>query len=188
MDILTQSPNEPVTVSVARKIRSGSEQAYEDWIKGVSADAAKYPGHQGVSVIRPSKSTNGEYVLIYRFDSYEHGRAWELSDHRAFWMLKLDGMAAGEATYKKVTGLEFWFDLPSVPVAAKPAPHKMALILVVAVFALIYPMQLFLVPLLGDFPVWLKVLCMVVLQVLMLTYIIMPRVTRILKPWLFHVG
>lgn len=179
---------EPVTVSVARKILPGKEAAYEEWIKGISADAAAYPGHQGISVIRPSKSTGDEYVLIYRFDSYEHGRAWELSEQRLGWMDKLEGLAAGDATYKKVTGLEFWFDLPSVPLAAKPSPHKMALVLIVAVFSLIYPMQVYLAPLMGDFPMWVRVLCIVVLQVLLLTYIVMPRVTRLLKPWLFKTG
>jgi len=182
-----QDASAPVTVSVARKILPGREQDYEDWIKGVSIDAAKYPGHQGVSVIRPTQGTSGEYVLIYRFDSYEHGRAWEESDVRAFWMAKMDGMAAGEATYKKVTGLEFWFDLPTLPVAAKPAPHKMALILVIAVFLLVYPMQAYVGPLMGGIPFWARVFVVVLFQVLMLTYVVMPRVTKVLKSWLYNI-
>lgn len=184
-----QAASSPVTVSVARKIKPGREHDYEAWIKGVSIDAAKYPGHQGISVIRPSQNSSqgakGEYVLIYRFDSYEHGRTWEESDVRAFWMAKLDGMAVGDATYKKVTGLEFWFDLPAVPAAARPAPHKMAMILVVTVFLLVYPMQAFVGPLMGEFPLWLRVFCVVVFQVLMLTYVVMPWVTKLLKSWLY---
>jgi len=182
-----QAASAPVTVSVARKIKLGREHDYEDWIKGVSIDAAKFPGHQGVSIIRPTQGDNGEYVLIYRFDSYEHGRAWEKSDVRAFWMAKMDGMAAGEATYNKVTGLEFWFDLPTIPVAAKPAPHKMALILVVTVFLLVYPMQAYVAPMMGDTPLWVRVFVVVLFQVLMLTYVVMPRVTKLLKSWLYTI-
>lgn len=190
MDVMANTTsdfdNQPVTVSVARKIRPGQEQAYEAWIKGVSAEAAKYPGHLGVGVLRPSKNTNDEYVLIYRFDTFEHGRTWEESPERKAWAAKLDGIAANEATFQKVTGLEFWFDLPAVPMAAKPSPHKMALVLVVAVFSLIYPMQVYLAPLLSDLAMWGRVLCIVILQVLMLTYIVMPRVTKLLKPWLYN--
>ena len=181
----TPSSQDPVTVSVARKVLPGHEAAYEDWVKGVSAAAATYPGHLGISVLRPSAQTNGEYVLIYRFDTYEHGRAWEESELRKSWVAKLDGIAAGPARFTKVTGLEFWFDLPTVPVAAKPSPHKMALTLIVVVFALVYPMQLTVGVWLGDVPLWLKVITIVVLQVLLMTYIVMPRVTHILKPWLF---
>lgn len=177
--------DEPVTTSVARKILPGQEQAYEEWIKGVSNAASQYPGHQGINVLRPSKATQGEYVLIYRFDSYEHGRAWEESEERHDWVNKLDGISAGDATFKKVTGLEFWFDLPLVPVAMKPSPHKMALTLIVVVFSLVYPMQLTLGAWLSDVPLWAKVLIIVVLQVVLMTYIVMPRVTHLLKAWLF---
>ncbi|HEY9081267.1 antibiotic biosynthesis monooxygenase [Magnetovibrio sp.] len=189
MDSMTkeQAASAPVTVSVARRILPGREQDYEDWITGVSVAAAKFTGHQGINIIRPNQEGSGEYVLIYRFDSYEHGRAWEESDVRAFWMAKLDGMAEGEATYKKVTGLEFWFDLPVIPIAARPSPHKMALILVITVFLLVYPMQAYVGPLMGDIPLWAKVFCVVLFQVLMLTYVVMPRVTKLLKSWLYTI-
>lgn len=176
---------EPVTVSVARKIKPEREADYEAWIKGVTAAAATYRGHQGVSVVRPSPATNGEYVLIYRFDSYENGRAWEESDMRKTWVEKLDGIAAGEATYKKVTGLEFWFDLPNVPVHVKPSPHKMALTMTIVVFMLVYALQATIGVVLNAYPLWFKVLVIVTLQVVLLTYIVMPRVTQLLKPWLF---
>lgn len=175
----------PVTTSVARKIMPGQEAAYEAWIVGVSHAAAQYPGHQGVSVLRPSQATQGEYVLIYRFDSYTHGRAWEESDERHAWVQKLDGISVGQATFTKVTGLEFWFDLPTVSVALKPTPYKMALTLIVVVFSLVYPLQLTFGAWLSGAPLWLKVLVIVVLQVLLMTYIVMPRVTHLLKPWLF---
>lgn len=188
-DLLIDAPvhDAPVTVSVSRKVLPGQEQAYEAWIKGVSAEAAKYPGHLGIGVLRPSKGTNDEYVLIYRFDTYEHGRAWEDSAERHAWVEKLDGIAAGEATYKKITGLEFWFDLPSVPVAAKPAAYKMAITLIVVVFALVYPMQMTIGVWLSDVPLWARTLLIITLQVLMMTYVVMPHVTRLLKPWLYKV-
>ncbi|MGB0747553.1 MAG: antibiotic biosynthesis monooxygenase [Magnetospiraceae bacterium] len=175
----------PVTVSVARKVLPGKEKEYEDWIKGISAASAHYTGHLGLDILRPSAATGHEYVLIYRFDTYKHARLWEESEDRKVWIDKLDHITKGEGTYTKVTGLEFWFDLPEVPTAAKPSQHKMALTLVVVVFSLILPLQYFLGPLLGDIPLAIKVFIIVVIQVLLMTYIVMPRVTRLLKNWLF---
>jgi len=180
--------SEPVTVSVARRILPGREQDYEDWVKGVSTVAAQFPGHMGVNVLRPSPATKGAYVLIYRFDSYAHGQAWEESEDRALWVGKLAGMTEGEATYKKVTGLEFWFDLPEMPAEMKPSPHKMALVLIVVVFVLVYALQLTLGEWLADGPFWLRVLAVVTVQVLLMTYVVMPRVTRLLKGWLYGAG
>lgn len=178
--------DDPVTVSVSRKVRPGREDDYEAWVRGISAVAAGFPGHQGVSVLRPSPATDNKYVLIYRFDSYAHAHLWEVSDERKNWIEKLDGLVEGEADYKKVTGLEFWFDLPEVPVAAKASPHKMAFTLVVVVFVLVYALQLAIGPMLAPWPLWARVLLGVTVQVLLMTYVVMPRVTRLLKGWLYR--
>ena len=69
--------DQPVTVSVSRKVIAGKEKEYEQWLGGISKAGAKYPGHLGVNVLRPCSATKGEYVVIYRFDSYENARRWE---------------------------------------------------------------------------------------------------------------
>jgi len=175
----------PVTVSVARRVRPGREAAYEAWVRGITSAAAGFPGHQGINVLRPSVATGGEYVLIYRYDSYAHARQWEESAERAQWLEQLGPLVAGEERRKRVTGLEFWFDLPEVPAAARPSPHKMALVLFVVVYVLVLGLNLALAPLLGGAPLWFRLLLVIGIQVLLMTYLVMPRVTRLLKPWLY---
>ncbi|KAA6183177.1 antibiotic biosynthesis monooxygenase [Thiohalocapsa marina] len=179
-------PTDPVTVSVARKVLPGQESAYEAWLKRVTATASHFPGHLGANVLRPSAATGGEYVLIYRFDTYAHARDWELSAERDALVAEVAPLVEGEAVRKRVTGLEFWFDLPSVPVTAKPPPHKMALVLVVVVFTLVYGLNRLLEPLIGGLPDWLRLLVVIIIQVLLMTYLVMPRVTRLLKGWLYR--
>ena len=178
--------DEPVTVSVLRKVVPGREQDYEKWVSGISSVAAGFPGHQGVNVLRPSPATDNKYVVIYRFASYADSRKWEESSERESWIAKLEGLVEGEADYKKVTGLEFWFDLPELPVAAKASPHKMALTLIVVVFCLVYALQLSVGPLIEAWPLWARVLLGVVVQVILMTYLVMPKVTRLLKNWLYE--
>lgn len=175
----------PVTVSVSRRVQPGREADYEAWIHGIAQAASGFEGHQGINVLRPSDQTGGRYVLIYRFDSDAHARAWENSDARNHWIAKLDGLAEGDAERKRVTGLEVWFDLPEIPAAAHAPRHKMAFVLVVVVFVLVFPLQVYLGPHLGFLPRWGQSLTIVTLQVLLMTYLVMPRVTKLLKPWLF---
>ncbi len=176
---------QPVTVSVSRRIVKGREADYEDWVHGIAEAAAEFVGHQGVNILRPSAQTGGRYVMIYRFDREDHAAAWENSAERAHWIAKLDGIAEAGVERRRVTGLEVWFDLPEVPVNAHAPRHKMAMILVIVVFSLVYPMQIFLGPLMSDLPHWSRTLVIVVIQVLLMTYLVMPRVTALLRRWLF---
>ncbi|MDF2180596.1 antibiotic biosynthesis monooxygenase [Neptuniibacter sp. CAU 1671] len=175
----------PVTVSISRRVKPGRESDYEQWISGVIEAAGEYPGHLGTSVLRPGPATRHEYVLIYRFDNYEHCQQWEQSYLRKQWLDKLEGMTEGDATTVRGTGLEFWFDLPELPAHQPPSPAKMALVLVVVVFVLIMGINLLFKPWLDLLPLWLHTLLVVIGQVLLMTYVVMPRVTKLLKNWLF---
>jgi len=173
----------PVTVSIARKVIAGREADYENWVKGITAEALRYPGHMGVNVIRPT-SASREYVTIFRFDTYQHQQDWESSALRGHWLEQLTGIVEGPDSVRKDSGMEFWFSLPELP-AAHPSPHKMALVLFVVVYTLIVLINLTLGPLMVDWPYLARVFLAVFLQVTLMTYLVMPRVTRLLKPWLY---
>ena len=175
----------PVTVSIARKVRPGREANYDKWVSDIVAAAATYPGHLGASVLRPSPQTDGKYVIIYRFDTYAHCRAWEASALRQERLAQLEGIVEGEDDVKSVTGLEFWFDLPQVPAAARPAPHKMALTLTVVVYLMLSIVQWVLSPVTAGLPDPVALFVVVAVQVVLLTYVVMPRVTQLLKGWLY---
>ncbi|MGB0659108.1 MAG: antibiotic biosynthesis monooxygenase [Mangrovicoccus sp.] len=190
MDGLTPIPpgqEGPVTVSISRRVKAGREAEYETWLHGIVEAAADFPGHMGVNILRPSGQTDGRYVLIYRFDTWHHCEAWERSDTRAEWVAKLGDLVEGDSELRRVTGLEAWFDLPEIPLPAqKHAPQwKMALVLVVVVFVVVYPLQLTILPLTQNWPHWTRTLTIAVIQVLLMTYVLMPRVTKALRGWLF---
>ncbi len=174
----------PVTISIARKVVPGREADYEEWVRGITADALRFPGHLGVNVITPSPPAR-EYVTIFRFDTYEHLAAWKESPVRARWLERLAGIVEGEDEERKGTGLEFWFSLPELPVA-HPSPHKMALVLLVVVYSIVLVLKVLLDPVAHDWPYWARSLLGVFLQVVLMTYLVMPRVTRLLKGWLYR--
>ncbi len=165
---------------------SGREADYETWLKSVSAEALKFPGHMGVNVIRPTAASN-EYVTIFRFDSYEHSTAWENSAIRQEWLERLDGIVEGAVEVREGTGLEFWFSLPELPVA-NPSPHKMALVLLVVVFALVTVIRFLLSMFASEWPMVAQSFATVFCQVMLMTYVVMPRVTQLLQRWLYDQG
>jgi antibiotic biosynthesis monooxygenase (ABM) superfamily enzyme len=173
----------PFTTAIERKVVPGREADYELWLQGITAQALQFPGHMGVNVLRPTAGGR-DYVSIFRFDSYEHSRAWEESPVRRQWLDKLQGLVEGEDQIAKGTGLEFWFSLPELP-AAHPSPHKMALVLLVVVFLLVWGLSAFLLPYIAHWPLPLRVFVTVLGQVLLMTYLVMPRVTRLLQGWLY---
>lgn len=177
----------PVTVIVDAKAKKGKVDEFEQWMDGIIHEAMKFEGHMGVNIIRPSNPSNPVYTIIFRFNTYENLAKWEKSEVRRTWIEKGKAVTEGEPAVQKQTGLEFWFTPSSGNPSAliQPPPrYKMAIVTAGMIFVLI----LTLLPLIRDataaLPLFLSTLIGVVTMVLLMTYVIMPSVTRLLRPWL----
>jgi antibiotic biosynthesis monooxygenase (ABM) superfamily enzyme len=177
---------EPVTVSIARRVRPGKEQAYESWVRQIIAAVSHYPGHLGVAVLRPVPGGQTDYVLVDRFDSLQHQQDWEQSAERAGFLQHLADLTEGEERIQKVSGLEFWFSLPEVPAEAVPHRHKMTLVITLAVFLLGMTLNGLFGDVLQQLPLAARVAVLSIVQVVVLSYLLMPRLTALLKHWLYH--
>ena len=183
----------PVTVIVTRKARIGKIGEFEEWMDGIIHEAMKFEGHMGANIIRPSAPSNPEYVVIFRFNTYENLTKWENSEIRKEWLSKSKEVAEGEPMVEKQTGLEFWFT-PRVGAqsingdkayAVMPPPrYKMAIVITGIIFVLVSVLLPQIRELTIGLPVLLSTLVGVVTMVLLMTYVIMPSVTKLLRPWL----
>jgi antibiotic biosynthesis monooxygenase (ABM) superfamily enzyme len=184
-DIANNAHEGPVTVSIARKVKKGFEAQYETWEKDVIREVAGFPGYIGTNFLRPSSATEHKYIIIYRFDSYEHACHWEDSDIRKEWLKKVEPMLEGEAVKQKQTGLEVWFDLPEIEVA-KPAPrYKMAIVLTVVLYILSISLNLILRPVLQHVSLPVNIFIILIINVVLMTWVIMPKLTYLLRNWLY---
>lgn len=179
------SPEGPVTVVICRKIRPGKEAEFEDWLHGVCQEALRFPGHMGVNVIRPSEAGSREYVLIFRFDSYAHLAGWESSEVRAAWLARVEPLTEGAARRQVLTGMEHWFTLPGAPRALPPPRHKMAMVTWLAIFPLVFVIG----PAINDIaavaPALVRTMLTAAILVTLMTYVVMPLMTRLFARWLF---
>ena len=176
----------PVTVVVNRIVKPGREAEFERWLQAVSQVVAGFPGHLGMDVFRPPAGER-EYVFVYRFDTHQNLRRWSESRERMDWVARADALC-DESHLQLITGLEHWFQMPKrhAPGAPQPPPRwKMALITWLAIFPLINVMNLVLAPLLGGLPAIVRTLVSTAILVPLMTWVVMPAMTRLFLRWLF---
>jgi antibiotic biosynthesis monooxygenase (ABM) superfamily enzyme len=175
----------PITTTVTRRVKPGHESFYEQFLSGIIATASEFPGHLGVEVFRPQSAAAGEYRIVYRFDTAEHLRRWLDSEEHAAWLERAEPHVIGPMRTSFVTGLESWFTLPGSPGAAPPPPYKMALLTWITIFPLITGVIVALGPLIKDVPLVPRLGITTAITVPLMTWVVMPRVTRLLRRWLY---
>jgi antibiotic biosynthesis monooxygenase (ABM) superfamily enzyme len=173
-----------VTTTVTRHVKPGHEAAYEEFLEGIIAAASRFQGYQGVEVFRPAHA-GGEYRTVYRFDSVTDLGRWLDSDEHAAWLARAEPHALGPPGTSFLTGLESWFTLPDQPGAPPPPPWKMALLTWATIFPLITLVVLALDPLLIELALVPRLAVTTAVTVPLMTWVVMPRVTRALRGWLF---
>ena len=182
-----------VTAVITHRVRSGREAGYEEWIKGIAADARQFEGHLGVNILRPQPGESLDYVIVLQFDSSPHLNAWLDSDVRKGWIERVQPLIQEQESVQVLTGLEGWFQLPkkaasrSATLASQPAPkrYKQAILIWVGVMIVSLLVHPLLAPVLQYLPWLLRVAVSVAVTVILLSYVIMPRLTRWFKHWLF---
>jgi len=179
----------PVTLTITRRAKAGKTDEFERWLDGIIHEAMKFEGHMGVNIIRPSNISNPEYVIILRFDNFENLAKWEKSEIRKIWIEKGEALIEGKAKMEKQIGLEFWFTPSSGSASTvleqqQPPRYKMAIVVIGVIFVLVSTLLPQVEQATAGIPVLLSTLVGVAIMVLLMTYVVMPSVTRLLRPWL----
>lgn len=174
-----------VTIVVRRKVKPGREKDYEAWLERLTRGAAEqFNGYLGAEFHRPATG-GSEYRSVFRFDSLENLEAFERSEFRRAMLGEATHLIAADAAWERMTGLEFWFDPPPGTKVPQPSPHRMALVLIAIVFCLVLVLNLALGPFIAGWPLSLRVLITVTIQVTLMTYVIMPRLTPLIARFIY---
>jgi antibiotic biosynthesis monooxygenase (ABM) superfamily enzyme len=175
----------PVTAVASRRVKQGREQEFEEWVSGILDAANRFPGYLGSEVLRPSDPEDNEYKIIFRFDHASNLHAWENSEERQRWLSRSRPLLYQEEKVHVLTGLETWFTLASKPGEPAPPRYKMAIITWLAVFPLVALIFSLFGQWLNMLPTLLRTLVFTAVMVTLMTYVIMPRMTRLFSFWLY---
>jgi len=178
------SQSDTVTVSITRTVKPGSEVEFERALHDFVQRSLALDGQLGVHIMRPAPGSGSrEYGIVRKFASSEALMAFRTSPEYLEWNQRAMELTEGNGRIEVLSGLESWFTLPGAPL--RPLPKwKMALLTVLAV----YPTSLFLGETVGRFtrlwPLPLRALIFAVLMVALLTWVVMPLLSRLFHPWL----
>jgi uncharacterized protein len=176
--------DEPVTVLFSRRVKPGREADFEAWARGVTAAAPHFPGHLGASVLDAPGSR--EYHILFTFADRKSMQAWLDSDERRGWLARVGELIEADRGLQQLTGLETWFKLPgsNVPTMKPPPRWKMWLVSIIAVYPLVLAFQVLVVPKMVGLPLPLRALAFPLVLLTLMTFVVMPVVTRLLRRWL----
>lgn len=172
-----------LTVVVHRTIKPGREPEFEAAMRQFVHFALGFPGHRGIHVIRPGTAT-GAYTVVDRFADADSRHAFTSSPEYGQWMQRLGELTQGAPDIQELSGLEGWFSRPGAPLQTPPR-YKMALATFIGVCLVIAFLNLVLSPFIGNWPYLPNLLVFNACVVTLLTWVVMPVLTRIMRGWLF---
>ena len=169
----------PVTVVTSHVVSAAHVEDFRRWVHAVDAAAGSAEGHRGnVRLEQP----DGLYHVIMQFDTREQLHRWEASPDHA--RLQAEGERFAIRRRQDASGTDSWFRIASDASAAKWRRALMT-------WVLIFPLLLLLNLATSAFPQVPQPLRLAVSSLLLtatLTWVILPRVSRWMRPWLLTDG
>src|SRR5450830_1669917 len=188
MHMENKSKPETVTIVIQHDIRAGAQVEYEQWLKRIIPIAAHTPGHHGVNVIKPSDGSN-RYTVTIHFDTLAYAENWLESETRRELIEQVTPMLEQQEKIDTVTGLEFWFTPPGAQPQKRAKPYKQFLLTLSVIYPLTLTLPWIIAPLFDAIPVLhhqvISRFIIAFIVVGLMTYVIMPRYTRLAQKWLF---
>lgn len=175
-----------VALIITHTIKAGEEKQYETWLTEIHQAASAQRGFMSREIFRPAHGGR-KYTSILRFDSLEHLNHWTSSEERKSYIERVSPLLEKGDQTEIRTGLDFWFTPDGIK---PPKPWKQFLLTLSAVYPLsmLIPRLLRLLievaPPLGTEPI--RALLMAITLTGLLTFVIMPRYTRLVKRWLYE--
>ncbi|WP_328425776.1 antibiotic biosynthesis monooxygenase [Micromonospora sp. NBC_00389] len=180
----------PVTVAIARRADPARASEMVAWMRAGTALAEAFPGFLGAGWVQ-SGPGSADWHMLYRFADAETLHRWEESPQRHWWLSSAQGIVEHTRVERR-TGIEGWFDPPlehwvdpvePIPPASPPR-WKQAVTIWLAFFPLSLTATLLTTRFLADVPLAARVLLMTLCLTPLMTYLVLPGITRALHWWL----
>jgi uncharacterized protein len=182
--LIREDDAEPVTVVVSHPVDPADEDAFLAWQERVTDAEQGFDGFRGAELFRPVAGVQDEWTALYRFDSDEHLDAWLESPERQ--QLLDEGKRFEDFSLKRISSpFGSWF-APSGGEGSgeAPAQWKTALSVLVGLYPTVVLLTLAISEIWKKAELWESLLIGNILSVSLLTWVVMPIVTRALRFWL----
>lgn len=178
------SERDAVTVSITRTVKPGREAEFERALHDFVQRSFDLPGQLGVHILRPAPDSGSrEYGIVRKFANHDALAAFRSSPRYLEWSRSALDLTEGGPRMEELCGLESWFTLPGS--SLRPLPKwKMAVVTFVAVFPVATVLGVVLAPAMQTWHFLLGNAVFNLCVVILLTWLVMPLLTRLLHGWL----
>lgn len=183
-------PDRPAVV-IVRRPKAGQEAAFQAWADGIYRVMAEQSGFQSYQAVPPVPGESRDWFFIFTFEDPKSLKAWLHSETRAQWQALSLPLTEGPGHARVLSGMEHLFGLPSE--AEPPAVWKLAATTELGLAPTVFLVGLALLQLPfyahwgqgGLWGIWWQVLLSTAICVSLMTWVVMPLLTRLLRRWLF---
>ncbi len=175
----------PSTLVLSRAVIPGHEEAFEAVLRRLATEASAFPGHEGLTVLRPQPGGPATYAIVAHFATRQGMDAWLSSDARARLVAEADLHSAGRLRTRYLSGLEGWLVQPRSPVVLPPARWKIVVISLAGIVPLLEAVSYLLAPHLAWVPPWGRPLISAAALIPLMQYAVMPVLTRAARGFLY---
>jgi antibiotic biosynthesis monooxygenase (ABM) superfamily enzyme len=175
--------DEPIHIAIILRVRQSHVAEFEQALTVYARQSLAEPGARGVHCIYPLPGSDStEYGVMRSFASAADRDAFYDTVLFKDWLARIEPMVEGKSTRRQLSGLEAWFRDGGEPM---PPRWKLALLTWPAVWLVSTLVRAILAPALGpNLPQVLEAGCITAGVVVILTWIAMPFLVKIARPWL----
>ena len=181
-------PSRAVTVLVTRRVMAENAAGFESAMAGMMEAARSFAGHLGGQLVHPDEPDAANepllYHVVFAFDTEAHLAAWQASPERARWLEQVAPFTLGAQQMRRVSGLDYWFAPAGATTKAPPPKWKVAVVTWLGIFPTVLLLFLTVAPLLADWPLVPRTMLITALVVILMTWVVAPRLTRWMAGWL----
>ncbi|MFI8976555.1 antibiotic biosynthesis monooxygenase [Nocardia asteroides] len=182
--VLVDEPDEEVaTVVVAHPVAAGREAEFVAWQDRMTEAERTFTGFRGSELHRPIPGVQDEWTIVYSFASAEHLDSWLASPQRKELLAQAPDFRDFEV-HRIANPYGSWFPPTGSGPDQGPASWKTALSVLVGLYPTVVILTLAIDELWPSAPLWLSLLIGNILSVSLLTWVVMPVVTRALGFWM----
>ena len=171
----------PIHIAITRRVRPGCEAEFQQALREFFQTSFAHGGVLGASMLTPPPGSDSrEFGILRTFaDEKERDTFYDSPMFKA-WEERARTLTEGEPVYRQLHGLEAWFRSPHGP----PPKWKMAVATFIGVFPLAMILNLTIGPVIREWPFVPRNAVFNACVVALLSWVVMPVVTRLLHGWL----
>lgn len=178
-------PEKPLTVVISRRVKSGKESKFESLSAEMTTRASSFPGYLGATMFRPASSEDPEYRIVFKFADQATLSDWEQSQSRLEVLQQIEQLLITPSERESVSGIVSWFTLPGQNPVQPPPRYKMTFVSWLALYPAVTAIFFVCGDWLTTLPLLLRTLIVTGTVMLLMSYVLMPRMTRWFSPWLY---